>query len=309
MDIAMLVNPTSGRGRAQATAHDVRAALENAHHRVEIHQFKSPENLAGDLLVIVGGDGTVHHLLPVAAKLGIPAWQVPMGTENLFARHFGMTRDPELLVRSIAAMRVEAVDLGEMRVLDGPGVSPGDISPQAAVTRPGRHFVLMLSLGPDAGVVKRLAAARRGAIRHSSYVAPIMREAFTPSLAPVTIDVDGQRIVDGRRGLLVVANSCQYGVRLNPCPRASMSDGLLDLAFFPAGTSLEVMAWALRCRRGSHIDSRRLVCRTGRDIRVQCDSGEMPMQLDGESAGGISAPQELAIGVNPGAVKVLRGVD
>lgn len=296
--VTLLVNPRSGRGRAQLTARDTHDALSRAGYDVSSRPIGERDDPPADVLVIVGGDGTVHHSLPLAARLGIPIWQIPMGTENLFARCFGMTRSPDALVRAIAAMSVEPIDLAEFRLVELPGSIAG--------SSPPRPFMLMLSVGPDAGVVRRLTESRSGAIRHASYLVPVLREAFAPSLSPLTIHVDGRPIVDRRPGLLVIANSREYGVRLNPCPSALMTDGLLDLTFFPAASSLELLGWAARSRSGTHLRSSRVVHLTGRDIRVRSSERALPLQIDGEAGGLLGTNQELLVRVIPGAISVLR---
>src|SRR5678815_1398252 len=93
-------------------------------------------------------------------------------------------------------------------------------------------FVLMCSLGPDASVMRRLDEARRGPISHLSYIRPILAELRDPCLPRVTIEVDGKRVVDGQTGMVVIANSRQYAIRIDPAYKASMTDGLLDMVFF-----------------------------------------------------------------------------
>jgi len=297
--ITMLVNPRSGRGRAVLVTQQASDALTRAGHEVVLHQARSPGDVACDVLVIVGGDGTVNRSLDSASRMGVPVWHLPLGTENLFARNFGMSIDPGALVRAVEAMSVAAVDLVECCVMPVAASPPG---------QPARLFSLMLSIGPDAGVVRRLSEWRTGTIRHSSYLWPIVNEVISPSLSPMTVEVDGRCVVDDRRGLLVVSNSPEYGVRLNPSPHAVMTDGVMDLVFFPAETSLEVLAWAARSRLGTHLRSTRLVRAVGRHIRVRRCGGELPFQLDGEFGGVIGRDQELMIRVLPGAMRVLRSV-
>ncbi|MGE4198428.1 MAG: diacylglycerol kinase family protein, partial [Phycisphaerales bacterium] len=167
-------------------------------------------------------------------------------------------------------------------------------------------FFLMLSVGPDAAVVHRLAAARTGAIGHWSYLRPILSEMLAPTLRPLTVHADGSRLFHARTGLLVIANSPQYGVRINPAARASISDGLLDIVFFPAESAAELVVWAARARLRSHLRSRRLLYHTAREVTLHCDDGAAPYQLDGEAGRYIDSPsQPLTIRLRPAALKVL----
>lgn len=285
------------------------AALREAGHEVWA-DVVSPElelDASAELVVVVGGDGTVHH----AARrlIGAPAaiYHVPTGTENLFARQFGMTRDASVLLRAIERCEVRCVDVATTRGLgvgDSAGRSGHGGAEDSVRAGPDGAFLLMLSIGPDAGVVQRLAAARTGSIGHWSYAWPIVKEVVRPSLPRLTVDVDGKRVVDGRSGLLIVANSREYGARLDPAFLASITDGVLDVVFLPAGSSASVVAWAARARAKVHRRSSRLVYETGREVRVTCESAAMPYQIDGEF-GGVVGGAGMMVSVVPGALRVL----
>lgn len=250
-----------------------------------------------DLLIVAGGDGTLHYALPAVVGSGVPVYHVAMGTENLFARQFRMDARPQTLERAINAWRVLDVDVGSLE-LAGEGAAPS----------PALHpFVLMCSIGPDAGVIRRLDAARRGPITHFSYVRPIAMEILTPSLPRLTIEADGKRLVDNLPGMAVIANSRQYAMRIDPARNASMTDGLLDVVFFPASHGLRLAAWVVRSRLGRHIIPP-LVYATARSVRVTGDAAAGPpaYQIDGE-CGRHTFPQgfALSLGVRERSLRVL----
>lgn len=318
MIITLVVNPKSGRGRAAPVAQQVHAALERAGHEVLIETAARDlrVNTRSQLLVIVGGDGTVHHVAPHAIAAHIPLYQIPMGTENLFARQFGMTRDIDRLVNALARPNIRATDAAYVsHASHQPASSSAVIAQQErepaaeiGVRDPAlpTAFFLMLSIGPDAGVVHRLAAARVGAIGHWSYLRPILDECLTPALRPLSVEADGSNLFNARPGLLVVANSREYGVRINPASRASISDGLLDLVFFPAASAAELVVWALRSRLGRHTRSRRLIYHTARQFRVTSHAPHTPYQLDGEAGRSVGAAHlGIDISIQPGVLQVL----
>jgi diacylglycerol kinase family enzyme len=143
-------------------------------------------------------------------------------------------------IRAIAELLSQSLDAEKTRDIDvvscsGPWAAP-------------KLFAIMLSTGPDAAVVRRVAAARTGAISHASYIAPILHEATSPHLPLITLAVDGKTVLERRRGMLVVANAREYAVRINPAHRAVSNDSLLDFVFFPAENALDLVAWLLRSR-------------------------------------------------------------
>ena len=100
-DIAMLINPRSGRGKGRETAEAIRRALDDGSRKITSFDIdaldgtRQPRRATLRALIVVGGDGTVHATLPFLARTGLPVYHAPLGTENLFARQFGMSRDPQ----------------------------------------------------------------------------------------------------------------------------------------------------------------------------------------------------------------------
>lgn len=319
MRVVLLVNPSAGAGRGArvvARAEDALRARGAEVERLEVARSagsvaaiahraapsfdaRMDEALArADALVVAGGDGTVHHALPALLRAGVPVYHLPLGTENLFARQFGMGTDAALLARTVVergATPPAGVDVGV--------IERDDQTHDAAPRSLARPFAIMLSFGPDASVVHRLAAVRRGPISHASYIGPIARELTNPCVPRLRVVVDGRVLVDGQHGLLVVANSRQYALRIDPAHDARVDDGLLTCAFFPALGGLGAAWWLLRSRLRRAGEAIRA---NGQCVEVSPISSDAPAQVDGEAlvrdARGI-----VRLRVLPGALRVLDG--
>lgn len=295
--ITVLVNESSGRGRAGRLGASAVDALSRAGHEVDLVPV-GPGNDGHDaasaigacsLAVVVGGDGTVNHLLETLAAQGAPLYHLPTGNENLFAREFGMSARVPHLLAAIERGRVARMDLARCN---------------------GRPFALMASIGPDAGVIHRLDALRTRAIGHAAYVRPVLAELIRPHLPRLTVTVDGRPIVQARRGFVVIANSRHCGLRIDPCPAADVADGVLDAVFFPTTTAVAALAWLLaaRCRAQLKLPSCRLA--RGRVVEVTTDDPGAPCQIDGETGpAGIPSqtPGEVVwqCSVEPEAIPIL----
>jgi diacylglycerol kinase family enzyme len=217
-----------------------------------------------------------------------------------------MDRSPETLLHALRAARTLRVDAMTIEDQGAP--------PEPEVSPPGVLSLLMCSIGPDAGVIRRLTQLRTRAIGHLAYCEPIVREWLAPSFVPITAELDGRILCDRRVGTLIVANSRQYAFRIDPARRADMTDGLLDVVFLPGGTRRAVLAWALRCRLRRPIEAAGAICATGREVRVTTGA-PAPYQIDGDSPGWRGAgqrncppecsPLSLRVAVWPGALLVL----
>ncbi|MFG0283972.1 MAG: diacylglycerol/lipid kinase family protein [Phycisphaerales bacterium JB039] len=296
--IALIVNPASGRGRAGAIAARLAQRLADAGgavRTIEVGPQRRADleaELAGAArAVIVGGDGTVHRALPALRATGAAVYHVPTGTENLFAREFAMTRHGALGPAGGGRM----VDLGACRWSGAAGAA----EPVETL------FAIMASLGFDAAVIHRLGARRRGPIRRASYLGPILAEALRPCCPELSVECDGEPILQRQRGLLIIANSRHYAARMNPARDAIVDDGLLDLVFFPARSAFGLARWALLGRLGRHMRCRAVICRRGRQFTVTAHT-PAPLQIDGEGADwpGSAGPGALEVRAVPAALRV-----
>jgi len=292
MVVVMMVNSTSGRGHGREIADRLRAALESPGRTVRgvdlsASDAERRESMRGaEAAIAVGGDGTLRTLAEIAIETQTPVYHAPAGTENLFARQFAMDAEPTTLLAALRERRIARVDVGFC----------------------GQHrFLLMASLGVDASVIHRLSASRTGSIRHLSYAGPILAELRNPYLPCLEVEADGRAFVQGVRGLLIVANSRQYAMRLDPAPEAAMDDGLLDCVFMPIPNRRALVGWGVRAVLGRHRNYRRLMRSRVRSVRVRIIAGGACLQLDGEAEPTACsyAPEDLILSVDPGSLRVL----
>jgi len=291
--VVLLFNPASGRGKAERFARALAGALALdgwETELVDITKVRADPRLDGaHAVVIIGGDGSVHRSAPGIARAGVPMLIAPMGTENLLARELGMRAD-------IDAIRTTLRD-GVLARLDMPTVN-------------GTPFLVMCSVGLDAAIVAQADDRRRkhhaGTISKSTYLLPLLGQALHPTLPELRITVDGRTVCDGRRGMLVIANCRRYAARLNPAPDASMTDGLLDVAFYPMRSTLGACRWALLSWLGRHERTGGFIGARGRMIEVASLNGEdPPIQIDGEPAP-VEAPSPLRFIADAGRIDALH---
>lgn len=299
MKVAVLYNPSSGHGRAQAAADRLLPHLRDRGHEVVALTIAQSDRLdevvAGAAsLVLVGGDGTVASSLAAAERLALPIYHVPTGNENLFARAFGHTADPATVATIIERATPRPVDIGIA-------------AHTSDLTKPTR-FAIMLSLGPDASVIHRLGAVRTKTSGHFAYMRPVLYELAAAlrgqRLPALRVWVDGKKVADDA-GWLVVANMRQFALGVDPGASTGdvdPSDGLLNVAFFPMRSALGLLPWAARCWLGRAASHPAFIGTTGREIVVE---GDGPWQFDGEVGRVLASPDRLRIESRPAAIRVL----
>lgn len=306
MRVLLIVNPRSGRGKAAAAANRLGSILvDHKVTRVEMprtdagdHAWLLPRLRESDACVVLGGDGTVHALLPALVECGTPMYHLALGTENLLARELRMHRADfdqaiALAVASLRSPHHAAMDIGrcDCRLATGPV-----------------RFGVMFSAGPDAGVIHRLHEARSGPITHLTYLRHIRAEFKVPHLPFIDVEVDGSMVCSGVQGTLVIANSRQYALRIDPARRAVIDDGLLDVAVIPAAGSIGALLRLMACRL--RVDGVAGIIRArGSQVRFRLQTDHThALQADGEAlhlADPIASEVEGAAGLEPGALKLL----
>ncbi|MGD9955420.1 MAG: diacylglycerol kinase [Candidatus Nanopelagicales bacterium] len=299
--VLMLVNPTSGKGRASSGAPAAEARLRergievvhiqgvDAEHAVSSLREELDASQA-DAVVACGGDGTVHLVLQVVAGSGVPMGILPLGTGNDSANLFGVPKDP-----------VAAADLVADCLLSG---TSRTVDVGRAVTADGvdRVFLAVLSSGFDSMVNER-ANTMTWPTGQARYLRAILAElrSFKPVPYRMVIDegLPGQHVHEGTGMLVAVGNGTQYGGGMKVCPGALPDDGLLSITFLdelPTTTFLRVFPSVYK---GTHVTRPEVHEHTG--VTVSLDAPGQVAYADGERLG----PLPVQVGVQPGAVRLL----
>jgi diacylglycerol kinase family enzyme len=122
--IPVIVNAGSGPGHPSDDAERLRRAFRDAGLKAKVQVARSGGELGqfarralherAPLVVAGGGDGTLNAVANVLRGTRTPLGILPLGTLNHFARDLGIPLELEEAVRTIAAGRRIAVDVGEV---------------------------------------------------------------------------------------------------------------------------------------------------------------------------------------------------
>ena len=126
-EIALLTNPTSGKGKgaryreaALPRLRDAGLVVRNLEGRDADEALDLARASVADgveALVVCGGDGLVHLAAQVLAGTGVPLGIIPAGTGNDVARYFDLPRkDPVAAADRVIGSRIRTVDLARSRL-------------------------------------------------------------------------------------------------------------------------------------------------------------------------------------------------
>lgn len=263
----------------------------------------------GAVVVAAGGDGTMTLAASrLQGRKHVAVMPLPMGTENLLARHFGFQSDASEVLRTIQQGMTRTMDLGLItsRKTKRPSTrSPGgasDDTPMPVV----RPMLTMVTCGFDAEVVRQLHLRRSGHIRRSSYLVPICRVLGKYRFPEITIqafDRDGSMKRDVGCGWAMVFNLPCYGGGLSIHPDAVGDDGVLDVIAFKGRSIASGLRYLAAILAGRHFHLADTVRFQASRIRIET-SDRVAYQIDGDYVGRLP----IEIQVQPNAVNLLMPV-
>ncbi|MCB0896430.1 MAG: diacylglycerol kinase [Nocardioidaceae bacterium] len=240
-EIALLTNPTAGKGRGarfrDAAAERLRGAgvtvrtLEgrDADEALDLARGVVAEGV--DALVLCGGDGMVHLGIQAVAGTGTPIGLVPAGTGNDVARYFDVPRkDPVAAAERLLASSSRTVDLARSGT---------------------KYFVTVLAAGFDAVVNERANKMTwpKGQMRYNIATLAELR-TFEP--LPYTLELDGEtRTLDAM--LVAVGNGPSFGGGLRITEGAILDDGLLDVVVIKPMSKPGLIRTYPKLFKGTHV--------------------------------------------------------
>jgi diacylglycerol kinase (ATP) len=293
--VAVLANPTAGRGRHRELLMAVVERLGACGHDVQLLDAGSAAEAeaachaavtgGAAAVVAMGGDGTLHRALQAVAGTPVPFGVIPAGTGNDFASALGMPSDPLQAADQITA----ALGEGRARHID--------LARITTVDNQVRWFGGVLAVGFDAIVNERANRMRwpRGPRR---YDVAIMVELARLRPRRYTLLLDGEpRQLDAV--LVAVGNTARYGGGLRICPDADPMDGLLDIVVAGPIGRITVVRIKPRLYQGTHLEHPMLTSYRAREVAVSAEG------IVGYADGERSAALPVTVTCVPAALRAL----
>lgn len=193
---------------------------ERAGHAIEIAAQAAKDKK--DIVVAIGGDGTVNEigrsLVHTDTALGI----LPCGSGNGLARHLHIPMEPKGALEIINSGCTNIIDYGKIN---------------------GTDFFCTCGVGFDAFVSLKFAhAGKRGML---TYLEKTLQESLT--YQPETYELETENgTTEYKAFLIACGNASQYGNNAYIAPQATLTDGLLDVTILEPFTVLDVPSLAFQ---------------------------------------------------------------
>ena len=246
-----------------------------------------------DLLVAVGGDGTLNEVVNgmiangKAINPNAAVGVIATGTGADFVRTAGLPRDPLAAARHLAhTAESRAIDIGEIVYrVDGKDAR--------------RYFANVVGMGFDGEVIERTERGGKRAGGTIPYLTTLVTTIFSYQNKDVTLRVDDQTR-QGRMNSVIACNGQYFGGGMRVGPHATLDDGKLDVIVLGDFTALEVLMNTPKIYNGTHLTHPKVSEYRGAIVTVESKQ-RMLIEADGELIGAGPATFRLL----PAALKLV----
>ncbi|WP_181907255.1 diacylglycerol/lipid kinase family protein [Cohnella lupini] len=284
--VLFVVNENSGNGRGKKVWAKVESRLRltgEAYEKVitrseaEAIAFLSERLKHGSMkaVAVIGGDGTLHSLLPLLASSGIPYGLIPSGSGNDTSRALGIPSDPFKALSIVLAGHTRSIDLLETSTVNG--VS------QLTLTA--------VAVGLDATVASDVNGSgykkwcNKLGLGSLAYVIGLLRALAKFKARPISVEMDGTKHEFKRGWLSAISNVSTYGGGLQICPNALPDDGQLHVCVVHSCSIPRILMIFPTVLAGKHVNQHRFVTiLSGRSVTVHSPDSMLAFG-DGEPSG------------------------
>lgn len=221
------------------------------------------ENANGqDLVVCIGGDGTLNELINglLKAEIKVPVGYIPMGCTNDFARSMKISKNYKKAVRQILAGKGTNLDICKIN---------------------DRYFVYVASFGLFSATSSTPKQKLKNRLGYLAYVFLGVKELFDAKEVQLSAEVEGEQI----SGNFILGCFCNTksmgGVVKFKSSQVDMNDGKMEMLLIRRPKSLHALNSTLRSLKRNKWDNPNIIMRSiSRAQNIKMSSGRW--SLDGE---------------------------
>ena len=239
-------------------------------------------------VVIAGGDGTISSVVGSLLKEEVDFGIIPCGSGNGLAHTAKISKQP--------AKALDIIFNGKPSAIDGFFVND-------------RFACMLAGLGFDAKVAHEFADhPKRGLM---TYAQLTLKNFF--SINPFRFELKFEnRTLDIDAFFMSIANSNQFGNNFTIAPKASLSDGLLDIVIVTSQNKVSFVLQTLKQMAGWNVlETSSVVTKKNGVIYFQTDKldiinhSQAPLHIDGDPA---ETPEKLKVEIKKRCFRLIQPV-
>lgn len=228
---------------------------EYAGHAAELAEEAANNNF--DVIVAVGGDGTINEVASKVYQFKKILGIIPFGSGNGLARFLKIPLNPSDAVKVINGYHIIAIDTGSFN---------------------GKGFFNMAGMGFDAYISAVFAEDKSRGL--TGYLKLGLKEVLRYKAQTYELSIDGKEY-SFKAFLISIANSSQYGNNAHISPSASVTDGLLDICIVKEFSMISLPVLAYQMLTATTNRSKYVEIIKGREVLIRRPE-EGAIHIDGE---------------------------
>ena len=279
MKIRLIYNPVSKKAKSAYALFlelGIKKLMDGGRNDVELVKTHAPldatrlareaVDLGFDMVVAVGGDGTLNEVINGVVGSDIIVGLIPFGITNVFALEVGIPRDPFDAIDVLLHGKPRKIDIGKAN---------------------DRYFILMVGAGLDGVAVNNFPFKLKWFLGKLSYLVTGMYYYFSKyKPARMEITVDGKKYYGYQ---IMVNNVSLYGGKFKIAPRATIFDGYLDVCIFTRSGFFDDLRYVWSVLNSNHYKWSDVLILKGKRISIKGDSyfhvdsepmGKLPVDIE-----------------------------
>lgn len=286
--VLFIINPISGGKNKKGVPALIEKYLDSDkfEYRIDIstgvlhaQQLAQKNVKQYDIIVAVGGDGTINEVASVIAGTDTALGIIPYGSGNGLSRFLGIPMDPEGAIKTLSRGIVHKIDAAKLN---------------------GEWFFNLAGVGFDAHIAEIFSRGKtRGFI---TYLKESIKEYSNYKSQKYLLTIDGRKL-EAEAFMLNFANSSQFGNNVHIAPHASVQDGLLDVCIVKQAPFYRFLDIGFRLFNKTIDKSDYIDVIQGKHITVKREAPGA-IHLDGEPQ---MAGLDFEIKIVPAALNIVTG--
>lgn len=288
--IHFIINPISGSGKHKLDASYIRQHFPATEFKIEadytqhkthaIALTKAAITQKPDYIIACGGDGTINEVASCLVGTSIILGIIPVGSGNGLASNLNIPRDFKKAVAIIKNGKTTAIDVGKVNQ---------------------QYFFSNMGIGIDALIIKKYEASGNRTL--SSYIKAALSSSFEYKAQPAVLSYEDQ-VVQVNPFMLFISNSNEMGYNMSLTPKASLSDGALDMVLIPELSFFEKLLLGFNVVSHSIAKFKKAKHSLIRELLIELpQNSSIDAQIDGERH--LLETNTLRISIAPKSLQIL----
>jgi len=268
--ILFIVNPISGAHNKAKMIKDIPKLLDNNKFDISIthtkycgHAAKIAKNAVDknmDIVVAVGGDGTVNEIASQLVNTNIALAIVPCGSGNGLARDLKISLHYKKAIQLINQLKIKKIDVGICN---------------------NQYFFSLAGIGFDAKVAYDFN--RRKKRKFTGYAWAILKTYFRIKNQHFEIELDHEKM-SGTYFFITMANCSQWGYNVKVAPNAQLDDNILMINLCKKPSLLSLIPFIIKLLSGKIATSKYCEIKTATTIAIHANN-KFFYHIDGDAKG------------------------